>query len=160
MDEQSTVRMSQHAGLKMKQMVKSHAGAVNPTSSNALPAVLDPAESKRNYAVAGNMRTKMFMGNVVTRVALPWDVKKGTKPEDAHEDIIKAQEARAKEQLRQIATPWFSSFMPDVGQAGRLNNPGMDAMMRQRQLAPPNTYGQFYAMMHALSAAFGNVQGS
>lgn len=159
MEEMTAARMSQHAGLKMKQMVKSHAGAVNPTASNALPAVLDPAESQRNHAVASNMRTKMFMGNVVTRVALPWDVKPGTKPEDAHESIIKGQETRAIAQKRQIKMDWFNSFMPDVGQAGRLNNPGMDAMMRQRQLAAPSSYGQFYAFMHALSAAFGNVQG-
>ncbi len=160
METQSNGRMSAHAGMKMAQMVKSPAGAVNPTASNALPAVLDPAESQRNHAVASNMRTKMFMGNIITRVALPWDVKKGTGPEDAHEAHLKAQQMRATQQQAQIRMDWFNQFMPDVGQAGRLNNPGMDAMMRQRQLAGANTYGQFYAFMHAMRAAFGNIQGS
>lgn len=160
MDAQPNGRMSPHAGMKMHQMVKSHLGAVNPTASSNLPAVLDPQESQRNYKIAGWLNSKNFMGNVVTRVALPWDVKAGTTPEEAGEDIKAAQQTRAAQQRAQIRMDWLNVFMPPPPtDSGRLNNPGMDAHMKQRQLAPPNTYGQFYAFMHAMAAAFGNVQG-
>lgn len=159
MEQMQGGRMSPHAGMTMKAMVKSHIGAMLPSPSSNLPTVLDPRESQRNYAITARLNEKNFMGNVITRVQLPHDVRPGASPEDAGEDVRRAQEQRAKAQWYQIAMPWFSSFMPDPGEAGRLNNPGMEAHMKQRQLAPPNTYGQFYAFMRAMSAAFGSVQG-
>src|SRR6266571_1218218 len=45
---------------------------------------------------------------------------------------------------------------PNVTQ--RLNNPAQDSFVNQRQMTIPNVYGQFYAFMKALSAAFGTLQ--
>jgi len=39
-----------------------------------------------------------------------------------------------------------------------LNNPAQASFVSQRQLTVPNAYGQFYAFMKALSAAFGTLQ--
>lgn len=153
-------RKSPHTGMTMRQMVRSHEGAVSPSPSSNLPAVLDPQESSRNYKIAAWLNQKNFMGNVVTRVVLPTDAPAGVSPHEAGESVQRAQADRRDQQWRQIRMGWLNVFMPDPpAESGRLNNPGMDALIKQRQLAPPNTYGQFYAFMHAMAAAFGNVQG-
>lgn len=152
-------RAGPYSGKTMRQMVASHRGPVAPSPSSNLPVAPSPAESARNYKIAADLRTKSFMGNIITRVILPKDVPPGARPEDAREDIARAQALRAAEQKRQIAMPWNSQFMPpECFPAGRLNNPGMQQMMGQKQLATPNSYGQFYAFMRAMSAAFGSVQ--
>lgn len=102
-------------------------------------------EGERNYAIQRNLSQKNFMGLVVTRVNLPQDRKD-------------SQQARTVEWFRQAAMPWGSRFMVTATDAARLNNNPQSSFNKQRQLTPPNTYGQFYAFMHALSAAFGTLR--
>jgi hypothetical protein len=58
----------------------------------------------------------------------------------------------------QLVMPWNSQFMFTPTDKERLNNPSQHSFMQQRQLTVPNAYGQFYAFMKALSAAFGTLQ--
>lgn len=133
-----------HHGKTMQSLVKN--GPMS-TGSNSTPnpSTLSPTESAQNYKIAANMRVKSFMGNVYTRYNLP-------------HDTAQSQSNRANEFFRQSAMPWLSAFMVTSTDAQRLNNPAQTAFVNQRQLTIPNTYGQFYAFMHALSAAFGNLQ--
>ena len=111
------------------------------------PAQLDPVESMRNYNIAANMRTKSFLGNKLTSVFLPH--------QNEH-----ANESRTKEYFRQAAEPWGNTFMATPTDAQRLNNNQQASFVKQRQLTIPSTYGQFYAFMHAMAAAFGNLNSS
>lgn len=87
------------------------------------------------------------MGNTVTRVELI-------------NDTPKSQPMRNAEWFRQSAMPWGSHFMVTPTDKERENNSAMSQHNRQKQLSDPSTYGQFYAFMHALSAAFGTVRSS
>lgn len=75
-------------------------------------------------------------------------------------DTEHSQALRQLEWNRQASMPWLSHFMVTSTDKERLNNPGQTALVKQRQLAPPSSYGQFYAFMHALSAAFGTIKSS
>jgi hypothetical protein len=137
--------LSPHTGMQMKHMVASHLGPTSHGSSSyEQPSTLSPAESDRNYKITARLNAKNFMGNVFTRFVLPHD------PEHAHE-------ARAAEYFRQSAMPWGSVYMHTPTDPNRLNNPAQSSFVKQRQLNVGSTYGQFYAFMHALSAAFGNL---
>jgi hypothetical protein len=137
---------SAYKGQTMKQMVKTHLAPVNSSGINyTVTTSLSPNESRTNYAIQRNLSTKNFMGNVVTRVELPHDTDK-------------SQLARTFEERRQLAMPWQNHFMHTDTDGKRLNNPAQKSAVSQRQLVPANTYGQFYAFMHALSAAFGTLQ--
>ena len=139
-------RMSPHAGMQMKAMVKSHLGPTSHGSASyEYPSTLSPAESDRNYKITARLNAKNFMGNVVSRMLLP-------------HDNADAQKGREMEWFRQASMPWGNTFMHTPTDAQRLNNPSQTAFTKQRQLSPPNTYGQFYAFMHALSAAFGTLK--
>lgn len=140
-------------GMTMAKMIAARQEATTP--SNNQVASLNPQESKRNYAITARLNAKNFMGMVVTRVVLPKDVPAGATDDQAVHLIQKAQAARQTEVYRQASEPWKSRFMMTPTDSQRLNNPGMQQMVSQKQLAPPNTYGQFYAFMHALAAAFG-----
>lgn len=129
----------------MAMMVHSHLAPPNGAGIHYDTVPVSPQESQRTYAIQRNLSTKNFMGNVVTRVELPHDTDK-------------SQIARTIEERRQLAMPWNSRFMHTPTDGKRLNNPAQQSAVKQRQLAPPNTYGQFYAFMHALSAAFGTLQ--
>ncbi len=131
----------------MAQMVKQHLGPVSTgTSSYPEPSTLDPRESARNYKIAANMRTKSFMGMKVRRVVLPHDTKN-------------SQPAREREWFRQSAQPWNNQIMPS--DPNRLNNPGQASFVKQpRKTSEPGNYGKFYALMHAVAAAFSNLQGN
>lgn len=130
------------ANKTMQKMVASHQGTTYPQPQG--PANLSPQESARDWKIAANMRTKSFMGNIYTRFTLPHE------PDDAHP-------ARSNEFFRQSAMPWNNTFMSTPTDGKRLNNPAQTAFVKQRQLTIPSTYGQFYAFMHALAAAFGNL---
>lgn len=137
---------SEYAGQTMKQIVASRL-ALNPNGINySVTASLSPQESKRNQAITANLNQKNYAGNTLTRVVLPHDTKA-------------SQVQRDTESRRQMAEPWNSAFMYTATDKERLNNPAQISFMQQRQLTPPNTYGQFYAFMHALSAAFGSLHG-
>lgn len=61
--------------------------------------------------------------------------------------------------LIQSQMPWNSVFMPpESTNKSRLDNPAQVSFVEQRQMTVPNAYGQFYAFMKALSAAFGTLQ--
>lgn len=146
MGVQAQVRTNPHAGMTMKSMVNSHLGPTSHgTSSYVEPSTLSPAESQRNYAIASRLNQKNFMGNVYKWFTLPND------PENA-------QTMRRDEYFRQCAMPWGSVFMQTPTDAQRLNNPAQQSFVSQRQLSVPNTYSQFYAFMHAMSAAFGQLK--
>lgn len=123
-------------------------------NSDVVPFSLQ--QGQRDWNIQKNLSTKNFMGNVVSRVALPGDPGDCRKKPVALYGSINSQPARVLETRRQMAKQWESHFMPAY--ANRLNNPAQAAYMKQPQLAPPNTYGQWYAFMHAMSAAFGTLQ--
>ncbi len=146
-------------GKSMSQIVASRLAPVNPNGINYTTVPQSATESTRNYNIAANMRTKDFMGNIVTRVTLPWDAPKNvTEVDDRVKYIKQAQASRQAEFMRQSAMPWGSQFMTTPTDGARLNNPAQASFVTQRQLTTPSTYGQFYAFMHAMSAAFGQLQ--
>ncbi len=101
------------------------------------------SEGQRNWGL--QKFRHFYQGLHVQRMVLPNDTQN-------------SQALRQLEWNRQAAMPWLSHFMVTPTDAQRLNNPAQTAAMKQRQLAPPSSYGQFYAFMHALSAAFGTIQ--
>lgn len=122
-------------------------GGVDPNYT----AVLDTRESHRNFMIASSMRQIAKIVNTkIIRVALPGDGP-------TEDDIEKAQKVRQQEWYSNWNMPYYSNFMHTPTDAQRLNNPAQMANVQQRQLTIPNTYGQFYAFMHALSAAFGQL---
>ena len=151
-------RKSPHAGMTMKAMVAQHLGSIS-TGGNSTPnpTALNPKESERNWAVTAWLNSKNWMGMTKTRVVLPNDSPPGATGDDYDDAIARAQATRQAEFFRQAAMPWGNHFMYTPTDPQRLNNPAQAAFVKQRQLAPPNTYGQFYAFMHAMSAAFGNL---
>jgi len=137
--------MNAHTGMAMKQMVQSHLGSQSTGgNSSPNPSTLSPAESQRNYKIASWLNQKNFMGNVYTRFIFPGDT------EHSHTD-------RANEYFRQASMPWGSQFMSTPTDAQRLNNPAQSSFVKLPQKNVGSSYGQFYAFMHALSAAFGNI---
>lgn len=135
-----------HHGARMKEMVKAHLGPISHGSdSYEQPSTLNPEESKRNYKITAWLNSKNFMGNVVTRLTYPHD-RSGS------------QQAREREWFRQSAMPWGDTFMVTPTDKQRENNVAQQSFVKQRQLTIPSSYGQFYAFMHALSAAFGNLK--
>jgi hypothetical protein len=128
------------------QQIVAHKLQTNGEGVNyTVAATLSPAESKRNYGFQKFLH--YFQGLQDQRVVLPNDTEK-------------SQPARDLEQRRQTAEPWKSVFMVTQTDKERENNISQQAYMKQRRLVPDNTYGSFYAFMHALSAAFGQLHGS
>lgn len=133
-------------GRTMQQMVASVQPAPEQAGINYSTVPISAVESRRNWNIQANLGQKNFQGDMITRVELPKDVQG-------------SQQARELEERRQLAQPWESVFMVTPTDGKRLNNYPQQQFVRQKQLAPPNTYGQFYAFMHALSAAFGTLHG-
>ncbi len=138
-------RKSPHANMTMATMVKHHLGPVSHGSSSyEEPSTLSPAESARNYKITARLNAKNFMGNIVRWMVLPGDKADSQKERDA-------------EWFKQASMPWGNTFMHTPTDNERLNNPAQSSFVKQRQLNVGSTYGQFYAFMRALSAAFGNL---
>jgi hypothetical protein len=120
--------------------------------SLAPPNYLNPSytsfsedQGARDYKIQTNINELNFRGMTVTQVS------NAIAPRNL---IVKRDEY-----FRQLVMPWNNQFMPpDSSQPQRLNNPAHASFVSQPQLTIPNTYGQFYAFMHALSAAFGTLQ--
>lgn len=104
-------------------------------------------ESQRNFHIQGYRNAGVLRGGVKINVDLPGDTKD-------------SRAIRRAEQVRQSVQPWGNHFMVTPTDAQRMNNVSQQSFVKQRRLAPPNSYGQFYAFMHALSAAFGSLQSS
>jgi hypothetical protein len=154
-DYRKVQRNSPHQGMTMNAMVKRALGPTQPTIE--APSTLDTRESQRTYKITAWLNSKNWMGNIKTRVVLPNDSPPNAAGNDKNRAIEKAQASRSAEFFRQSAMPWGSQFMHTPTDAQRLNNQSHSAFVKQRQLNVGSTYGQFYAFMHALSAAFGNL---
>lgn len=107
----------------------------------------DEHKAQRMYRIQAWWNRHNFMGNDVTRVELP-------------NDVPQSQPMRNAEWFRQSAMPWGNHFMVTPTDKQRENNFAMVQQNKQRQRTDPSTYGQFYAFMHALSAAFGTIRSS
>lgn len=102
------------------------------------------SEGQKNFAL--QKFRNFYQGLHVQRMVLPNDGKE-------------SQIGRQYEWNRQSSMPWGNHFMATPTDKDRLSNPGVTAARKQRQLTIPDSYGQFYAFMKALSAAFGTIQG-
>lgn len=117
----------------------------------APPAYLNPSyttfsesEGARDYRITKNIQEMNFRGMTVTAV--------GNKL------VTHNLQQKRDEYFRQLVMDWNNQFMHVPLQAQRLNNQSMHSFVRQPQLTVPNAYGQWYAFMKALSAAFGTIQ--
>jgi hypothetical protein len=132
-----------YKGMTVKQMIPSR--LAHPTASGINYDVVPFSESDgaRDYAL--QRYRNFYQGLNVRRMVLPHDVKQ-------------SQAVRQSEWNRQSSMPWGSVFMVTPTDKERLSNPGVAAARKQKQLAPPSSYGQFYAFMKAMSAAFGTIK--
>lgn len=146
-------KASEFRGKVMQHMVAHHLGGETRGSAPALNQV----EAQRQNAVQSFWNGMNFRGMILPRVELPSDSKPGAIGDNRSDQVQKAQAKRQGEWNRQSAMPWGSQFMHTQTDKQRLNNPAQASFLAQRQLTVPNTYGQWYAFMHALSAAFGNL---
>lgn len=131
-------------------MVHQHKGYEAPQGVRTSYTPLDLQESNRNLHISTHLREKNFRGMDKQNVVLPTD---GNGKQVAH-----AQQARKAIYFHNAAMARYSRFMTTPTDMQRLNNPSQQAMVNQRQLRGPNSQSQFYAFMHALSAAFGSLQ--
>jgi hypothetical protein len=118
----------------------------------APPAYLNPSytsfseeEGARDYKITERMQEMNFRGNTVNAVL-------GNKL------VTPNAQVKRDEYFRQLVMDWNNQFMRVPLQAERMNNPAHMSFVRQPQLTVPNAYGQWYAFMKALSAAFGTIQ--
>ncbi len=138
------INPSPHRGKTVAQlMAKDHMQGPDPAGINYTTVPHSASEGQRNWAL--QKFRNFYQGLHVQRMVLP-------------NDTPQSQAMRQLEWNRQAAMPWGNRFMVTPTDAQRLNNVSQQSFVKQRQLAPPSTYGQFYAFMHALSAAFGTIQ--
>jgi hypothetical protein len=128
-------------------MAKTAIRQPDPAGINRDVVPTNPAASKRMWGIQSWWARKNFMGNDVTRVELPNDERN-------------SQAMRVAEWRRQASMPWGNTYMVTETDKQRQNNFAMSQQNSQRQLSDPSTYKQFYAFMHALSAAFGTIRSS
>jgi hypothetical protein len=133
---------------------KLNRGSVQSFFKKALapPAYLNPSyttfseeEGSRDYKITQRMQEFNFRGNTVNAVL-------GNKLVNPNVGV------KRDEYFRQLVMDWNNHFMVVPLQAERMNNPAHMSFVRQPQLTVPNAYGQWYAFMKALSAAFGTIQ--
>lgn len=129
----------------VQMMVKQHIAPPDGSGINYDTVPHSGKEGQHNWSL--QRFRHFYQGLHVQRMILP-------------KDTDKSQALRQLEWNRQAAMPWGNHFMVTPTDAQRLNNPGQTALVKQRQLAAPSSYGQFYAFMHALSAAFGTIKSS
>lgn len=123
-------------------------GPIYISPSRPEPSTLNPVESARNYNISANMRSHAYQGLTKNRVDLPGDV--------IQNGVNLSHEHRVAAYFRQSAMPWGSHYMPPQSQY--LNNVSQQSFNKQRRLNVGSDYSKFYAMMHAISAAFGDLQ--
>lgn len=117
----------------------------------APPAYLNPSytvfseqEGARDYKIQTQVNEMNFRGMTVNAIY--------------NKLVTPNVEQKRQAYLQQARMDWNNQFMVTPNQAERLNNPAQQQFVSQRQMTVPSTYGQFYAFMHALSAAFGTLQ--
>jgi len=138
--------ISPHTGKTTAQMMLANS-LVKPVQAGINYDVVphDNQQAQRAWSIQSWWQRHNFMGNDLTRVALPYD--------SSH-----SQQARINEWWKQSAMPWGNHFMVTETDKQRENSIGLAYQNKQKQLADSSTYGQFYAFMHALSAAFGTIR--
>lgn len=104
----------------------------------------DEKQGQRDYKITEKILEQNFRGNTVTAV--------GNKL------VTHNLDSKRDQTFFQLAMPWNSQFMHTPTDKQRLNNPSQESFVTQPQMTVPNVYGQFYAFMKALSAAFGSLQ--
>lgn len=117
----------------------------------APPAYLNPSytsfseeQGQRDFKITKNINEMNFRGLTVNAV--------GNKL------VTPNVQQKKVEYFRQLRMDWNNQFMVTATDKDRLSNPMHKSFVSQRQLTTPNAYGQFYAFMKALSAAFGTLQ--
>lgn len=117
----------------------------------APPAYLNPSytsfseeQGQRDFKITKNINEMNFRGLTVNAV--------GNKL------VTPNVQQKKLEYFRQLRMDWNNQFMVTATDKDRLSNPMHKSFVSQRQLTTPNAYGQFYAFMKALSAAFGTLQ--
>lgn len=115
-----------------------------PAYLNPSYVVFDETQGQRDYNIQRNLQEMNFRGLTVTAV-----FNKLVTPNIEQKRVALLSQARMD---------WNNQFMVVPLQAERLNNQSQQSFVSQRQMTVPSSYGQFYAFMHALSAAFGTLQ--
>src|SRR5260370_29323682 len=127
---------SPHKGKTVAQMmVKQHLAPPDCAGINYDVVPQSLKEGQHNFAL--QKFRHFYQGLKVQRMVLPKDTEH-------------SQQLRQLHWNRQAAMPWANHFMVTHTDNQRLNNPGQTALGKQKQLAPPSSYGQFYAFMQAL----------
>lgn len=131
----------------MSHFVKSKEGERVPSGNRIDFIPFSSVEAKRAWGINANLSAKNFRG---------WDKQRVVLPSD-NQDVAGKQLSRRNVYYHNAAMARYSQFMVTPSDAQRMNNPQQASFNRQRQLVGPNSTHQFYAFMHALSAAFGQV---
>lgn len=128
--------------LRMRALVKKLTAP--PAYLNPSYVPFDEKQGERDYRIQRNLNEMNFRGLTVTAVF--------------NKLVTPNVEQKRQATLSQARMEWNNQFMVIPLQAERLNNQPQQSFVSQRQMTVPSTYGQFYAFMHALSAAFGTLQ--
>jgi len=105
----------------------------------------DEQQGTRDYKITAQLNEMNFRGLTVTAIM-------------DNRLVTPNVEQKKEEYYKQLHMQWNNEFMHTPTDKQRLNNPAQDSFVSQRQMTIPNVYGQFYAFMKALSAAFGTLQ--
>lgn len=155
LDSQRQINWFQRVyGAALDKLVAANAGQRAPggMKQDYVPKATDSA---RVEGIQAGLRGIAYR-NDWTPVVLPGD-DCGCGGATSAKSIKQAQALREAAFRREASTARFSTFMVTQTDKQRLNNPAQQSFMQQRQLTVPNTTRQFYAFMHALSAAFGSI---
>lgn len=116
-----------------------------PAYLNPSYTVFSESEGQRDFKIQRNINEMNFRGLTVNAIY-------------ANKLVSQNVAVKKAAYFQQLRMDWNNEFMVTPNQPERLNNPAHASFVRQRQLTVPNAYGQFYAFMRALSAAFGTLQ--
>ncbi|SRR6266704_2538672 len=105
----------------------------------------DEQQGSRDFRITVNLNELNFRGQTVTAIM-------------DNRLVTPNVEQKKQEYYKQLHMQWNNEFMHTPTDKQRLNNPSQSSFVTQRQMTIPNVYGQFYAFMKALSAAFGTLQ--
>ncbi len=120
-------------------------GLETPRYLNPSYTSFDEQQGARDYKITTQLNELNFRGLTVTAIM-------------DNRLVTPNVEQKKQEYYKQLHMQWNNEFMHTPTDKQRLNNPAQDSFVNQRQMTIPNVYGQFYAFMKALSAAFGTLQ--
>ncbi len=142
LSEQTNVRGKFTWGVLSKYVKKSLEA---PRYLNPSYTSFDEAQGARDFKITTNLNEMNFRGQTVTAII-------------DNRLVTPNVEQKKQEYYKQLHMQWNNEFMHTPTDKQRLNNPSQSSFVSQRQMTIPNVYGQFYAFMKALSAAFGTLQ--